>query len=133
MAFDLALDTVFDPLLNDTFSRVRRLEARDAHGRSQVTPTQTDGLTGVVTMNEDIEDIRNEFPEVQYATRVISVVTNQNFQAAVKDAQGNSYQPDLVVWRGDNYVVLRVSPYPQFGIGWHQVVAMSIDKVDALI
>lgn len=133
MAFDLALDTVFDPLLNDSFSRVRRLESRNAQGRSQVVSTTTPNLNGVVTMNEDIEDIRNEFPEVQYATRVISVVTAANFQAAVKDAQGQSYQPDLIVWRGDNYVVLRVSPYPQFGIGWHQVVAMSIDKVDAQI
>lgn len=133
MAFDLALDTVFDPLLNDTFGRIRRLEMRDAHGRSQVAQTTTANLTGVVSMYQDIEDIRNEFPEVQYATRVISVVTNSNFQAAVKDVQGNNYQPDLIVWRGDNYVVLRVSPYPQFGIGWHQVVAMSVDKVDAQI
>lgn len=133
MAFDLALDTVFDPLLNDSFSRVRRAESRDAHGRSQVTPTTTPNLNGVVTMNQDIEDIRNEFPEVQYATRVINVVTHANFQAAVKDAQGISYQPDLIVWRGDNYVVLRVSPYPQFGIGWWQVTAMSVDKVDVQI
>ncbi len=128
MAMDLALDALFDPLLNDTFSRVRRAATTGPLGRVQVTPTTTQGLYGVVTMYTDIEDIRAEFPEMRYDTRVISVVTKNQLQAAV-----TGFQPDQVLWRGDTYVVLRISPYPQFGLGWYQAVCMSVDQTDAQI
>jgi hypothetical protein len=126
MGMSIASQVVLDPLLADKFSRVRRQETvSEVNGRSTVNTIQTDNLVGVVTMNRDIETIRQEFPEVQFSTRVINVVTKANLQAAVA-----GYQPDLVIWRGDNYVVLQVSPYPQYGSGFYEAVATSIDLAD---
>ncbi len=128
MSIDIASDVVLDPLLAERVSIIRRAEAMDAHGRSQVTPTTTPNVVGVVTMYEDIELMRQEFPEMQFATRVISFISKFRTQSATV-----GFQPDLIAWRGDNYVVKRVSPYPQFGAGFYEAVAMSIDRMEAAI
>jgi len=129
MGMSIASQVVLDPLLADKFSRVRRAETISVvTGRSSVASVQTDNLIGVVTMYKDIETIRTEFPEVQFSTRVINVVTKANLQAAIA-----GYQPDLVIWRGDNFIVLQVSPYPQYGSGFYEAVCMSIDLADAAI
>jgi hypothetical protein len=128
MAMTIAPQVVLDPLLAEKFNIVRRAETVDAHGRTVVTPTTTANNIGVIAMNDDIENIRNAFPEMEYATRVIIVVTKKQLRAAVA-----GYQPDLVVWRGDNYLVRRVSPYPQFGDGFYEAICTSIDFVDAVI
>jgi hypothetical protein len=128
MAMGIARQVVLDPLFAEKFSIIRRAETVNAQGRTVITPVTTINNVGVVTMNEDIENIRNAFPEMEFATRVISVVTRKKLQAAV-----TGYQPDLVAWRGDNYLVQRVSPYPQFGDGFYEAICTSIDLVDAPI
>ena len=128
MAMTIAPQVVLDPLLVEKFNIVRRAETVDAHGRTVVTPTTATGNQGVIAMNNDIETIRNAFPEMEFATRVINIVTRKQLLAVV-----SGYQPDLVVWRGDNYLVRRVSPYPQFGDGFYEAICTSIDFVDVII
>lgn len=128
MAMSIANQVVLDPLLADKFNVTRRAESVGANGRTVVTPTTTNNVVGVVTMYEDIELLRQEFPEIQFATRVISIVSKFKLQTAVQ-----GYQPDYVTWRGDTYAVKRVSPYPQFGAGFYETVATSIDLTDAPI
>lgn len=128
MAIDIASDVILDPLLAERVNVTRRAESVDGNGRSQVTPTTTPNVVGVVTMYEDIELMRQEFPEMQFATRVISFISKFRTQAAVI-----GFQPDLITWRGDQYVVRKVSPYPQFGAGFYEAVASSIDRMDVAI
>jgi hypothetical protein len=128
MAMGIARQVVLDPYFAEKFNIVRRAETVNAQGRTVVTPITTVNNVGVITMNEDIENIRIAFPEMEFATRVISVVTKKKLQAAV-----TGYQPDLVVWRGDNYLVQRVSPYPQFGSGFYEAICTSVDFMDAPI
>jgi len=125
---DIASQVVLDPLLAERVTVTRRAEVANAKGRSQVTPTVTPNVVGVVTMYENIELMRQEFPEMQFATRVISFISKFRVQTAVA-----GYQPDLITWRGDQYVVRKVSPYPQFGAGFYESVASSIDRMDAAI
>ena len=127
MAMELAMDVVLDPLISDKFNIIRRTETvSSVNGRSSTTNVTTNNVCGVVDMFSDRELIREQFPEMQYATNVISIVCKKKLQTAV-----TGFQPDLVVWRGDNYVVQKCSPYPQFGSGFYQATCSSIDLTDA--
>ncbi len=128
MPMEIASHVVFDPLLASRFDIIKRVDMRDENGRTVVAQTQQNNIVGVICMNDDIELLREEFPEVQYTTRVISVVSAKKLQTAAK-----GWQPDIVVWLGDNYLVRRVSPYPQFGRGFYEAVCSSIDLKDAPI
>ena len=68
------------------------------------------------------------YPELQMLERVLSIVTKTRLQSAV-----NGAQPDIIIWRGDNYVVKALDPYPQYGQGFYQAIAASIDLMDAAI
>jgi hypothetical protein len=58
--------------------------------------------------------------------RVITVVSRYKIQGEVV-----GFKPDLITWRGDNYLVKTLDPYPQFGDGWVQAICGSVDLVDA--
>ena len=126
MAMEIGMDVVLDPLISDKFNIVRRVETVGSTGRSTTTNTTTNNICGVIDMYSDRELIREQFPEMQYATNVISVICKKKLQTAV-----TGYQPDNVIWRGDTYVVQKCSPYPQFGSGFYQAVCSSIDLTDA--
>jgi hypothetical protein len=127
MGMEIAVDVVFDPLLVDMkkFSVQRRTETVGTNGRSTLAVQTFNNLVGVIDMFSDRELIRDRFPEMQYATNVITVICRFALQTEV-----TGDQPDIVVWRGDNYVVKKVSPYPQFGAGFYQGVCASVDATD---
>jgi hypothetical protein len=128
MAMSIANQVVLDPYLADKFTVTRRAEVVNlANGRSSTNDTVTPNVVGVVTMAEDESLLREQFPEYQYATRILSIVTKFRMQTAVE-----GYQPDKVTWRGDDYIVIRIDPYPQYG-NLYEAIVSSIDKTDAPI
>lgn len=118
-------DVLLSPEFTDNYLIQRNVETVDTHGRSTVAVTTTNSF-GVVTMASGADLKRH--PEFQELDRVLSIVTKTRLQSAV-----NGSQPDIIIWRGDNYVVKYVDLYPQFGQGFYQVIAASIDLMDAAI
>lgn len=118
-------DVLLSPEFTDNYSIQRNVETVDIHGRSITTPTTTASF-GVVTMASGADLKR--YPELQMLERVLSIVTKTRLQSAV-----NGAQPDIIIWRGDNYVVKALDPYPQYGQGFYQAIAASIDLMDAAI
>jgi hypothetical protein len=124
MAFDLS--DGFDIDMMDTIivtSRALPVGGTDAHGRSTTTDTPTT-IKAVVTMAgpNDLD----RMPDADVFNRVISVVSRYKIKGEV-----TGYKPDLITWRGDQYLVKTLDPYPQFGSGWVQALCGSIDLVDA--
>jgi hypothetical protein len=118
-------DVLLSPEFTDNYSIQRNVETVDIHGRSTTTPTTTASF-GVVTMANGADLKR--YPELQMLERVLSIVTKTRLQSAV-----NGAQPDIIIWRGDNYVVKALDPYPQYGQGFYQAIAASIDLMDVAI
>jgi hypothetical protein len=128
MAMGIANQVVLDPYLADKFTVTRRAEVvNPANGRSATNDTVTPNVVGVVTMAEDESLLREQFPEYQYATRILSIITKFRMQTAV-----DGYQPDKVTWRGDDYIVIRIDPYPQYG-GLYETICSSIGRADKSI
>jgi len=118
-------DILVDPLLSDRFSVIRRKEVIDVHGRSTIVATTFPNVVGVVTPISPSDLDRQT--DYQKMSRSISVVCSFFLQGEVE-----GYQPDLVVWRGDQYVVKSIDPYPQFGKGFMQAECTSQDRVDVV-
>lgn len=125
-AMEIGLDILFDPLIVDRFNILRRQETVGSNGRSTTTTTTIPNCCGTVNMFSDREVIREKFPEMEYATNIIVVIAARKLQTEV-----TGFQPDIVQWRSDNYLVKKVSPYPQFGIGFYQSVCASVDFTDS--
>jgi hypothetical protein len=116
-------NTVRSPMFADAIVVKRRPEVISSKGVSTVPTVVTTPTLGVVTAANPNDLMRLE--ESDRTERTISIVSEFRLQATVK-----GFKPDIVVWRGDNYVVKDVQPYPQFGPGFVQALAGSIDYQD---
>jgi len=113
-----------DPDFADRFTVRRRNESVDKHGRSTIVETRIPNVIGVVTMGSQSDlDRRDDF---QVTTRALTVVCKFALRGEV-----SQYQPDVIVWRGDNYLVKHVDLYPHFGPGFYQAECYSVDRTDA--
>ena len=124
MAMDMS--DAFDPDMMDGFSVKTRTEAVGTNGRGTITPTTVSGLYGVITVASSSDLDRH--PELSRTNRTISVVTQYHLQGEV-----TGRQPDLVTWRGSDYIVKAIDPYPQFGDGFYQALCESTSTVDPVI
>ena len=125
-AFIDVSEVLLSPDMADSFQVTRRPEVVVA-GRSTVPNPVTTDQIGVVTMASPNDLLRLE--DNDRMDRTISIVTKARLQGPAQVA-GTNFKPDLVVWRGDTYVVKSCEPYPQFGAGFVQALAGSWDSVD---
>lgn len=123
MAFLDVSTVLLDPDFTDNFSVTRRQETVDNNGFSTVVPVTTQQI-GVVTAASPNQ--LDRLAEADIFKRAINVVTKFKLQGEVV-----GYKPDLVVWRGDNYIVKEIDLYPQYGAGFIQALCVSEDLVDA--
>lgn len=114
---------LLDPEFIDHFDVLRRQEVVDAHGRQTTVNTTFPRVIGVVTSSSPNDLERPEDYEI--FARIISIVTKFRARGEV-----SGYLPDIVVWRGDNFVVKHIDLYPQFGEGFYQLDCESMDRTD---
>lgn len=120
----LDIDEVLcDPTIADTFSVIRTLQTTNSEGIVTETKTVIPNITGVVTTQNPNDLYREE--NFEYFTRSLSVITQYRLQG-----QRQQYEPDIVVWRGNNFVVGTFDPYPQFGNGFYEAICTSVDQED---
>lgn len=115
-------EVLTDPDFCDTFPVKRRSEVMGNNGRMSVDTKDMEGV-GVVCVASP-SDLRR-LPEDQRTGRAISVVTQFRLRASAPD-----YQPDLVGWQGDFYVVSDIQPYTHFGAGFVQAICTSMSAQD---
>lgn len=116
-------DVLFDADLCDTITVKRRAETIGTNGRPVFTPQIIPNIVAVVTSagKNDLERL----PEDQRMGRNLCIVTNFKLRGP-----SPNYQPDTITWNGDDFIVKFLDPYPQFGSGFIQVIAGSVDVID---
>jgi hypothetical protein len=112
-----------DPLLSDLFDVKRRAETVGSDGRVAMTTTLLPKKRGVVCAADPADLIRKD--DGEYAPRVIEVNTQFRLRGA-----STGYQPDIIVWKGVEYMVEKVLPFSNFGSGHTRVLAASIAATD---
>lgn len=114
---------LLDPDFTDVFAVKRREEKIDNYGRVTTNDLILGGIVGVITSSSPNDLDRKT--DYEAATRNISVVCRFRLRG-----ETNGYQPDVVVWHGNNYVVRQIDVYPQFGSGFIQATCESMDRQD---
>jgi hypothetical protein len=116
-------EVVLDPMLAHTFNVNRRVQVVNNFGQVSYNTQTTYNVPGVVTAAgpNDLERLDDN----QRMGRNLVIVTAFRLRGPAP-----GYQPDTIVWGGDTFVVKTVDPYPQFGSGFVQVIAGSIDSQD---
>jgi galactose-6-phosphate isomerase len=107
----------------------RRQEVVTQQGKGTVPNPLTFPAFGSVQPEGDNDMIREEDFDSQAHT--IEVITPFRLRGDSTDAAGNSFKGDIVIWKGNNYVVKRVEDYSSFGPGWVLASCTSEDFVDA--
>lgn len=110
------------PMFMDTFRVIRRASSVDDTGRTTSTDEVID-TTGIV---QPTGNNTQERPK-EYATGRKSCLVITAFRLR---EQTQNYLPDLVLWRGDTYLVETVEDYTNYGRGFVQASCTSEDLQD---
>ena len=116
-------EVLMDPDLSDTFSVRRRAESVNEKGRTEVVPEMHEGLIGVVTPMDPAKLDRRD--DGQIAERAIRVSTPFALRGA-----SFGFQPDVIVYDGTEYLVVKVKSLRRFGAGFYKAEAASFRITD---
>jgi len=117
-----------NPYTLDSFSVLRRKQFVNNFGQTKIESERFDGVRGVV-YPEGLNDLSRR-AEVQTNAKSIVVITKFGLRSESKTVDQCEYQPDVVVWNGSNFLVVRVEDYSKYARGFIKVAATSIDIVD---
>jgi hypothetical protein len=119
-------DVIADPDISvSVFTVLRRRETVDNFGDASFQ-TQQFQASGAVYPSGDNSLIRQE--AMQTGNNTVTVVTSYPLRLAAKDpATGYSFQPDIVVWEGENYLVKSINEFRQYGAGFVEAECVSMD------
>lgn len=121
-------DVILDQDLATEFISVIRRPIVMVKGRATVpAPVRTDNVPAVV--NSGISELVRAQDQQNMPNR-ISVHTLFRLQGPARDGAGTQYEPDLIVWRGDNYVISSLDDYSKYGAGFVRADCASVSSID---
>lgn len=109
------------------FSVVRRQETVNQYGESVKTEVAMGPFIGAVQPIGERSLLREEMYST--ATNGITVWSTFPLNNVAREADGTKYQPDLVYWKGDYYIVRSQDDWTQFGAGFTKVECIGFDYV----
>jgi hypothetical protein len=123
------VDVLLDGMLaGESFVVLRRLESRNQFGRIDIAETRLPAIGSIVPVGEN-SLVREDAYQTQ--TKTIRVITPFRLRGATVDEAGARYQPDVVEWKGDRYVVRTINDYSQYGAtGLIEAECSSMDFLD---
>jgi hypothetical protein len=114
---------LLDPDFTELVTIKRRAQTDDGHGRIITVDTIYPNIVAVLCAASP-EDLTRE---TDYGAFMRSIRVVLQFRIR---GQTEGYLPDVVVWRGNNFIVDSFDPYPQFGNGFYQAICQSMDRND---
>jgi len=118
-----------NPYTLDTFDVNRVQEIMNNYGEMTTNVQTFPGESGVV-YPEGPEDLARR-PEAELNAKTIVIITRFALRGMSSDSNdGKRYQPDIVTWRNDNYIVVRVEDWSNFASGFVKCTCSSTDMVD---
>jgi hypothetical protein len=108
----------------DRFDVIRRPETISQSGRSVPSQVTVAGLLGTIYPTGDNSLVRQT--DYQLGRKTLTIVTPYRLQMAAP-----GYQPDLVLYRGNQYVVSAIEDFSQYGAGFIVAEVSSILAIDA--
>jgi hypothetical protein len=115
---------LLNPYTVDYFNVVRRVEVVNSLGESVLTSTTTANVPGVVVAAP--ESALDRQANMQVAPKWIDIDTTFLLRSESENAAHSEFQPDIIQWRGNNYIVRTLGDYSSYGAGFvHAGCAMT--------
>lgn len=106
----------------------RRAQSVSTHGRTEVKGKGAWlPAVGSVQPTGDNSMVREEAFQTQ--SKTLEVITSFRLRGVSQEGE-QQYQPDLVFWLGDYYMVKVINDYSQYGAGMIEAECSSIDRND---
>lgn len=119
-------DVLLSPEFNDTeLWCTRRAETVNGFGEGSVSSVVTK-FSGVVTTPGPNELVRGS--DETHFNDTITVITKFRLRSASSEA-GQNYQPDIVLYDGDYYLVDKVDDYNRYGAGFIEAQCTLTDYI----
>jgi hypothetical protein len=119
-------DVLLDPFLASTFDVYRRLQIMQSNGTPSIkTTARYRDVIGIVAPTGSNSLVRQEAFESQADS--IQVITPFRIRAASKDAKNANWQPDLIGYAGNIYLVRTLNDYSKFGGGFMLAECIAIN------
>jgi hypothetical protein len=114
-----------NPYTLDTFSVLRRADTSNSFGEATLSTTTFNNVRGVVYPEGDnrLQRLR----DIQLQAKAICVITRFALRGSSKDGTGQNFQPDIVVWNGNNFIVELVDDYSQYAAGFIMATCVMTD------
>jgi hypothetical protein len=122
-------EALTNPYTLDTFAVNRRQQTIDGYGQAQISTQIIAGVRGVV-FPEGLNDLSRR-PEAQTNAKSIVVITRFQLRGESETVDKVQFQPDVIVWNDDSFLVVRVEDWSQYARGFLKCTAQSVDIVDA--
>lgn len=117
-----------DPFIaGEPFAVIRRPDVVGSDGVTTIGSTQLQAV-GQITPTGANSMLREE--AFTSATKTIRVMTTFMLRGPSRDPTMQNFQPDLVVWRGDSYIVRTIDDFSRYGAGMIIAECSSIDYVE---
>jgi len=119
-------DVLCDPMFAEQLTVQRRREVVGSNGRTTVS-VKTYKPYGVALPQQG--DAAQRGPDHQNLARVLEV--HAQFRLRGPSTDGTSeFQPDVVIWNGDPYVVVRIFDSSHYGAGFTHAECISQASLD---
>lgn len=113
---------IASPRLSTLFDVVRREETINEFGETEVTEVRFEDVRGVICA---ASKPLVRLPEAQHTPNQVNVTTNFRLRSAE-----DGFQPDLIEWKGNSYLVTQVDDYSEYGSGHTSAVCDLQSKVE---
>lgn len=108
------------------FRVVRRVQVVDEDGISSVTQVNYSAVGSIAPVGDN-SLLREESFETM--TKSIKVITTFRLRGPSNQGQ-QTYQPDIIIWKGDSFVVRVLNDWSQYGVGMIEAECSSEDFID---
>lgn len=123
---DVASEVVLDgTIAGDSFTVIRRRSWTDSDGFEQSDDVRIPRVLGSVYPTGNNSLGRED--SFQAPTKTVTVVTKFLLRQSAKDIDGVNWQPDLIEWQGDRFIVTDVNDFSRYGPGFVEAVCTTFD------
>lgn len=121
-------EVLSDPDFCEELIILRRTSVENIHGRAVITPTEISPRPLGIVITKDTAiggNVIERTPEAQYRGAALDVYTTFRLRGPAP-----GYQPDVVMWNGDPYVVTLINDFSNFGRGYIHADCTSLTSID---
>lgn len=119
-----------NPYTLERFTVTRRSTSANLYGETTLTPGSFPNCYGIITPSSP--DDLDRLPEEESFKKAISISTNfALLGASDEEGQQEGFQPDLVLWGGNTFIVRVVEDWSHYGPGWVHAICVLFDLLPA--